>query len=185
MTDLVFGLLAALTPSSPPTLRAMGACSAISSSTGVQSLNWPLEAANSKYTSSANHYWSTTNENRNPACVVLPTSAQDVSNVIQVLLQYPDVQFAVKSGGHNPNVNFSSTTGVLISFSNMDSSTLSPDRSIAYVEPGATWGKCIGDLEPYGVAVVGGRVGKLPASWNCGTHAESVLKVTSELEDSS
>lgn len=41
----------------------------------------------------------------------------------------------------------------------MNSTTLSSDKAIAYLSPGATWGKAVGDLEPYNVTVVGGRIG--------------------------
>lgn len=80
---------------------------------------------------------------------MFPTSAQDVSTIIQVLLRYPDVDFATKSGGHNPNVGFASTDGgVLVSMSQLSSTTLSLDRKQAYLGPGATWMDAVSALEP-------------------------------------
>lgn len=157
MANLLLGLLGIAQS------NATNACNAISQSTSIECLKSPSESLTSQYISSTDHYWSAANSGRNPACVVYPTSAEDLASVISTLLQYPDVPFAVKSGGHNPNVGFSSinATGVLISLSHINSTTLSSDKSIAYLTPGVTWAETIGALEPYNVAVVGGRVGTL------------------------
>ncbi|KAE8449273.1 hypothetical protein EG329_008440 [Mollisiaceae sp. DMI_Dod_QoI] len=147
-------------PSALPSSRAIAACSAIAGHTQVLTESWPIDQYTSQYTTAQGHYWSSANADRNPACVVLPQNAQEVSDTVRVLLGYPDVGFAVKSGGHNANVGFSSTDGgVLISMSNIDSTTVSSDLRTAYISPGATWAQTISALEPYGVAVVGGRIG--------------------------
>jgi FAD/FMN-containing dehydrogenase len=93
---------------------------------------------------------------------VFPTLAAAVSYVVQVLLGYPSVTFAVKSGGHNTNVGFSSVNwGVLISFSKLASTIVSADQSTADVGPGARWAEVMTALDPYNLAVVGGRIGKM------------------------
>jgi FAD/FMN-containing dehydrogenase len=85
-----------------------------------------------------------------------------VSQVVSTLLKYPDVTFAVKSGGHNPNVGWSSVDGaVLISLNQyLGNTTFNADENTADVGPGARWEDVIGALEPYNVAVVSGRLGK-------------------------
>jgi hypothetical protein len=146
--------------STPPPVTAMAACASIAASCPSFTLTWPSGTSNAEYMYATSHYWSNTNAEATPACVVFPTSAEDVSAVIQVLLRYPDVPFAVKSGGHNPNTGFSSVDGgVLISFQNLNSTTLSPDRETAAVGPGSQWKDAVGALEPYGLTVVGGRLG--------------------------
>lgn len=91
---------------------------------------------------------------------MLPTTTQQVSGILEVLLDFPDVKFAVKSGGHNANTGFSSTDGgVLISFKYWNTTTLSSNGETADVPPGARWENVITDLEPSGKAVVGGRIG--------------------------
>jgi len=76
-------------------------------------------------------------------------------------LDYPSVPFAVKSGGHNTNVGFSSVNwGVLISFSKLASTNVSADQTTADVGPGARWAEVMTALEPYNLAVVGGRIGQ-------------------------
>ncbi|KAM3065246.1 hypothetical protein ACMFMF_011187 [Clarireedia jacksonii] len=92
-------------------------------------------------------------------CVVSPASTEEVSLMMKVIsfLQTP---FAVRSGGHSPNPDFSSigSSGVLISTSNLNAITVSPDNSVASIGPGQRWGAVYEALDPYGVSVVGGRI---------------------------
>ncbi|CZR53974.1 uncharacterized protein PAC_03857 [Phialocephala subalpina] len=145
---------------SPVPSGGMAACAAIAANTQVQMESWPVNQYTSQYSTARTHYWNAANADRTPACVVLPQNAQDVSDAIRVLLGYPDIGVAVKSGGHNANVGFSSTDGgVLISMANSNSTTISPDLQTAYLSPGATWAQTLAALEPYGKAAVGGRIG--------------------------
>lgn len=107
-------------------------------------------------------YWSQAAADQIPECVVLPTSAEEVSTIVTVLQKYDDVEFAMKSGGHNPNVGYSSVDGgVLISFANLATTTYSAKEGTVDIGPGARWGDVLTTLDPYNVAVVGGRIGKL------------------------
>ncbi|KUJ08458.1 FAD-binding domain-containing protein [Mollisia scopiformis] len=146
-------------PSALPSSAALAACAAIASGTQVLTEVWPTNEYTPQYTYAQNHYWSSANTDNVPACVVLPQNAQDVSEVVKILLAYPTVAFAVKSGGHNANFGFSSTGGVLISMTNNNSTTLSSNNQKATISPGATWAQAVSDLEPFGVTAVGGRVG--------------------------
>jgi FAD/FMN-containing dehydrogenase len=138
----------------------MAACSAIAANCPGFTLTYPSGALNANYRYATEHYWSSTNTEATPACVTFPTSAEDVSVVIRILLEYPSVPFAVKSGGHNANTGFSSVDGgVLISFQNLDGTVLSADRETAEVGPGARWMDAAGVLEQDGLTVVGGRLG--------------------------
>lgn len=148
------------TQSNLPSSTTLAACAAIASGTQVLTEIWPQNEYTSQYTYGQNHYWSSANTDNIPGCVVLPQNAQDVSAVVKILLGYPNVGFAVKSGGHNANFGWSSTGGVLISMTNINSSTVSSDLQTAKISPGATWAQTISALEPSGVTVVGGRVGR-------------------------
>ncbi|KAI9048116.1 hypothetical protein LZ554_007911 [Drepanopeziza brunnea f. sp. 'monogermtubi'] len=156
-------LSSSLTASSQRTVplqRARDCCRELTTKTHVKIQSWPLALFTQTYLYAKLHYWSSANADFTPACVVFPTSARDVSATIQVLLRYPDVPFATKSGGHNANVGFSSTDGgVLISMAMLNSTSISPDRKTAYLSPGARWMDAMTALEPYNVAVVGGRLG--------------------------
>jgi FAD/FMN-containing dehydrogenase len=107
-----------------------------------------------------NSYWSTALRDAKPACLVLPRSAQQVSAAVKVLNKYPDVQFAVKSGGHTPNERHSSIKdGVLISTRDLAGVAYDKTTQIALVKPGGEWNDVIGPLVEQGVAIVGGRLG--------------------------
>lgn len=106
-------------------------------------------------------YWSTTLRSVNPACIVQPTSADDVAAVVKVLNKYLSVKFAIRSGGHDPNVGHATVQdGVQIVMTDLAGATYDADRDLAYVKPGGEWGDVISDLAPSGVAVVGGRLGE-------------------------
>lgn len=164
-TPLLSGVLSSLTAPvlsilTPTTISASSkaACSAISKGT-AKTLNYG--SLDPDYTVARNRYWSAANGDVAPACVVFPTTAQEVSEVVLILQDYTDVTFAMKSGGHNPNVGFSSAGGgVLISFSELANTTYNAETETADVGPGARWGEVIPALEPYGKAVVGGRIGE-------------------------
>jgi hypothetical protein len=126
-----------------PSPEASAACIEISKGSAETEI-WPLALTNPDYEDAKNHYYSAANADLTPACVVFPISAAEVSYVVQVLLKYPTVPCAVKGGGHNPNVGFSSVNwGVLITFSKNATTNLSADQSTAEIGPGARWGEVI------------------------------------------
>ncbi len=153
-------LAQASTSATAPSPQASAACLEISNGSAETEI-WPAGLTNPDYEDAKNHYYSAANADLTPACAVFPTSAAEVSYVVEVLLKYPTVTFAVKGGGHNPNVGFSSTNwGVLITFSKDAATNISADHSTADIGPGARWGEVIGNLTAYNVAVVGGRLGE-------------------------
>lgn len=112
------------------------------------------------YTQETQQYWAVNLRSVNPACIVQPSSAQDVAIVIGVLNKYPTVRFATRSGGHDPNKNHTTVQdGVLITMTNLVGATYDADEDVAYVRPGGEWNDVIGDLEKSGVAITGGRLG--------------------------
>lgn len=90
-----------------PSSNATAACQVISQGS-AETQSWPLGLTNPDYLDAKNHYWSATNGDLTPACAVFPTTVVELAYVVKSLLKYPDVRFAVKSGGHNTNVGFSS-----------------------------------------------------------------------------
>lgn len=142
-----------------PSPAATAACLEIADGTAETAI-WPVALTDLDYEDAKNHYYSAANADLTPACAVFPTSAAEVSYVVKTLLKYPTVPFAVKGGGHNPNVGFSSVNwGVLITFSKHAATNISSDRRTADIGSGARWGEVITALQPYNVAVVGGRLG--------------------------
>lgn len=108
-------------------------------------------------------YWNVHSDSNRPKCMFFPSDADEVSFSVQQLNKYIDAPFALKSGGHNANLGFSSTSGgVLLSFRpNLQSTTISDGQQTANVGPGARWGEVYTALNPYGKAVVGGRLGHI------------------------
>lgn len=116
----------------------------------------------SKYKSETKQYWSKVLRKLKPACVILPTTTAEVSTIVQILNQCPEVNFVVKSGGHSPNPGHASIDGgVLIALREIVGATYGKVTGLAYVKPGGTWNDVIKALEPSGVTVVGGRLGAL------------------------
>lgn len=142
-----------------PSASASATCSAISAA-GIQTLSEVTDALNPEFINAQSHYWSAANADLHPACAVFPTSGDEVSEIVTILQNNTGVNFAVKSGGHNPNVGFSSTDGgVLISMSNISSTVLSSDKTTVDIGPGARWVQVAEALDGSGVTVVSGRLG--------------------------
>lgn len=71
------------------------------------------------------------------------------------------VKFAVRGGGHMPiaGSNNIDSSGILLASSGLSQLQISDDQSTVAVGPGNRWGAVYRYLEPYGVTVVGGRLG--------------------------
>ncbi|KAI9373536.1 putative oxidoreductase [Aspergillus egyptiacus] len=119
------------------------------------------------YDASITSYFAQQNSELRPHCIVTPTSAEDVSTIINKIVSIPlqegqdesECPFAVRSGGHTsliggPNIN----DGVTIDLSALDSISLSGDGSTLSIGPGASWGNVYAFLDPLGLSVAGGRV---------------------------
>ena len=106
-------------------------------------------------------YWNAASANNRPACAFFPSNADQVSCAVQTLNTYPSVGFGLKSGGHNPNLGFSSVNGgVLIAFRpNSQYAVPSPDGKTVDVGAGCKWEDVYNALAPMGRAAVGGRLG--------------------------
>ena len=69
--------------------------------------------------------------------------------------------FAVRGGGHMPHAGAANinSTGVLLSTASLSQVEVSDDRKTVDVGPGNRWVDVYKGLEPYGLTVVGGRLG--------------------------
>ncbi|KAI1178067.1 FAD-binding domain-containing protein [Nemania sp. FL0916] len=94
-----------------------------------------------------------------PHCVIQPQSAIEVSKSLLVI-DFFEVKFSVRSGGHSPNPGWSSIydQGILLDLGKLNSISVSNDLSYARVEPGARWNDVYLTLGEQEVVVVGGRV---------------------------
>lgn len=118
-----------------------------------------------KYNTAINDYWNAASNLNRPACAFFPGNAQDVSFAVNALNEYPSVKFALKGGGHNPNLGFSSVKeGVLFAFRpNSQYAIPSADGKTIDVGAGCKWEDVYGALAPLGKTVTGGRLGDVGA----------------------
>ncbi|KAF9510991.1 hypothetical protein BS47DRAFT_1299511 [Hydnum rufescens UP504] len=91
------------------------------------------------------------------ACSVEPGTVEDVSKILKIIGR-TSTPFAVKSGGHATNQGFSSTPGVHIALSRLNTVAYHQDSNTATIGAGLTWDRVYAELEPYGVTVPGGRI---------------------------
>lgn len=84
-----------------------------------------------------------------------------MSTVIKTFNQNNET-FAVKSGGHNPNQNFSSIDGgPLISTADLNEVTLDKESMTVRVGPGNRWEDVHKVLDGTNTTVIGGRIGNV------------------------
>ena len=118
--------------------------------------------ASPQYNASIESYWSGQSM-LSPSCIVEAYTAADVSTAIKILVPNNgnanlSCKFAVRSGGHTPNVNANNINdGVTIDLSNMNKTTLNADNSVASIQPGSRWRDVYNTLIPTGFQVTGGR----------------------------
>ncbi|KAF9441904.1 FAD-binding domain-containing protein [Macrolepiota fuliginosa MF-IS2] len=96
-----------------------------------------------------------------PACVVAPQEAVHVQKAMATIYE-ERAHYAVMSGGHTAMTGWNTVQdGVLIYFTNMNNVTYDAKTNRATIQPGVRWGDALQQLEPYGVAPMGGRLGNI------------------------
>jgi len=111
-----------------------------------------------QYDESASSYFYV-QERSLPACVVIPTSPEDVSVTIKLLAKSRS-PFAVRSGGHASQPGAAnSKNGVTIDLRALKEVKLQRNGAVVSIGSGATWGDVYGALDSRGLAVLGGRDG--------------------------
>jgi hypothetical protein len=131
-------------------------CSDVEALTGIDVAR-PLELA---YIDEQNEYWSEACSLLKPSCIIFPTTADEVAAVVRILNDNEGENFAVKSGGHNPNNYFSSVDGgPLISTARLDQVLLDQTTGILRAGPGNRLDGIAAELDGTGWTFVGGRIG--------------------------
>jgi FAD/FMN-containing dehydrogenase len=124
-------------------------------------VTWPHQL---DYTTINNDYWSTACTAQKPECIILPASAQELSDVL-IMLTDNGERFAVKSGGHSPNTGYASIDGgPLISMRRMNHVQYNAGSKSVHVGPGNDWQDVTKALLGTGVTIVGGRMGEVGVS---------------------
>lgn len=115
----------------------------------------------STYNAALFDYWNAASSKNRASCGFFPSNAEQVSFAVKLLNAYPSVKFALKGGGHNPNLGYSSIDeGMLIAFRpNSQYAIPSEDGKTVEVGAGCKWEDVYSALEPLGKTAVGGRLG--------------------------
>ncbi|KAH6630037.1 hypothetical protein B0J18DRAFT_443023 [Chaetomium sp. MPI-SDFR-AT-0129] len=114
----------------------------------------------SAYNTTENSYWSLQEANLQPGCILRPSSPQDVAKAVSIIVGVDGCTFAIKGQGHAPAAGFANIDGgVTFDMTSLDSTVLSHDQSVLSVGAGASWLQVYEYLDPYNLAVAGGRNG--------------------------
>lgn len=96
-----------------------------------------------------------------PACIVRPTSATEVSAIVKTLVAAGQ-QFAVRSGGHTQWTGANNIQGgVTIDLQFLNWTKFDEATDTVDLGPGARWKDVYAELEKHGRVVAGGRNGKV------------------------
>lgn len=140
---------------SPIAVAASYVCDTIASTTNIE-LETPFTI---QWTTEQSHYWSSACSNLHPSCILYPETADEVSAIVRVLNNSTE-KFAIKSGGHNPNLYYSSIEGgPLLSTAKLNEVLLDPTTQTVRVGPGNRWNDVATALDGTGFSAVGGRLG--------------------------
>ncbi|CDM30148.1 CAZyme family AA7 [Penicillium roqueforti] len=113
------------------------------------------------YSNFTSSFWSVQQEEVQPRCIFRPTKNTEVSTAV-LLSRLTGCEFAARSGGHAAFTGASSAPGgISIWFKDMNAVTLNADKTVASIEPGNNWLTTYTALEPYGLAVIGGRAASI------------------------
>jgi FAD/FMN-containing dehydrogenase len=94
---------------------------------------------------------------RHPALIVRPVNVADVITAI-TFAREQHMEVSVRSGGHSIAGYGTNDGGLVIDLSLMKAITVDPERRIARIEPGLTWGEVASTLQPHGQALTSGDV---------------------------
>jgi hypothetical protein len=120
--------------SAAPTADTTAVCNELKKALGGTKLAFPTDA---KYKKENNDYYNYGLKEQGAACIAFPVDAKDVSQIVKILQPKSSVRFAVKSGGHDPNVGHATAKdGVLIAMRECTGTVYDKEKQLAYVKPG-------------------------------------------------
>ncbi|KAH6901569.1 hypothetical protein BKA70DRAFT_1196861 [Coprinopsis sp. MPI-PUGE-AT-0042] len=104
--------------------------------------------------------WNLFNTVYQPACIVFPRSDLHVQTTMKAIFDSGGVRYAVQAGGHSAMRGWNTVDGdgILISFAHMRGVSYDSAKDTITLQPGIRWGEALTELEPLGVAPMGGRL---------------------------
>jgi len=103
---------------------------------------------------SGRHVWNGSFDRR-PALIVRPADEVDVINAVRFARER-GLTPAVRGGGHSVAGHSTCDGGIVVDLSAMNSVRIDPERRIARVQAGATWGEYAEQAQVYGLATSSG-----------------------------
>lgn len=94
---------------------------------------------------------------RKPGLIAQCVNSNDIAEAIKFAKEY-NLIVSVKGGGHNVTGNAVCDNGIMIDLSLMRSVKVDPDKQVAEVQTGATWGDFDNATQKYGLASTGGLI---------------------------
>ena len=94
---------------------------------------------------------------RKPAIIAQCINSNDIIQAVKFARNH-DWLVSVKGGGHNVTGNAVCDNGIMIDLSLMRSVTVDPDKQVAEVQTGATWGDFDNATQKYGLGCTGGLI---------------------------
>ncbi|KAI1118681.1 FAD-binding domain-containing protein [Nemania sp. NC0429] len=114
------------------------------------------------YDGEVNSWWAK-NSRQRADCFILPRTPDEVATTLKTLISIGNcghqLEIAVRSGGHSATGSSSTTRGVTIDLSHLNSTHYNPKTNIASIGPGGRWQDVYADLIKHGITVTGGRDG--------------------------
>ena len=151
----VFERALGLVPSGQKQTPGHAACDQITKQLGGSKVLGPLNLA---YTATVTDYWNKQQALNKPACVVQPSTTQDVVVIVKEI-HAANSTMAIKAAGHNTNNFWSSTAGgVTIDMTKMTGKSYDADSETGTFQPGSEWGPLYEYYEQFNRAPVGGRL---------------------------
>lgn len=95
---------------------------------------------------------------REPSVVVRPANSTDVARAI-TFAHEEGWEITARSGGHSLAGYGSVDGGMVIDFSSMKAAVMDPERQVARVQPGVTWGEYAARSVPLGLVTSSGDMG--------------------------
>lgn len=116
--------------------------------------------SNSTYVNSQKSYWALQQSKLIPSCIIVPSTASEVSDAISIISTIESCNFAVKGAGHGTAVGAANIDGgVKFDMTHLNKIETNSEGTVTKIGAGSQWGEVYEYLDNRGLSVAGGRNG--------------------------
>ncbi|OBT82571.1 hypothetical protein VE02_08434 [Pseudogymnoascus sp. 03VT05] len=116
--------------------------------------------SSSEYAKSQSSYWALQQSELIPTCIVVPSTASEVSDAISIISTIESCNFAIKGAGHGTVVGAANIDGgVKFDMSHLNEIETNSEGTVTRIGAGSQWGEVYEYLDNRGLSVAGGRNG--------------------------